>query len=87
MHTVLPTNLQPVCFVLFLFLMQGCFIFSLAKYTPLTYNKVYIYPQWAIGLGWILALSSMVCIPLVMLIRILQSDGSLIEVSQQPGSA
>uniref|UniRef100_A0A670I660 Transporter n=1 Tax=Podarcis muralis TaxID=64176 RepID=A0A670I660_PODMU len=57
----------------------GCFIFSLAKYTPLTYNKVYIYPQWAIGLGWILALSSMVCIPLVMLIRILQSDGSLIE--------
>ncbi|KAJ6668305.1 hypothetical protein lerEdw1_015682 [Lerista edwardsae] len=57
----------------------GCFIFSLAKYTPLTYNKVYIYPDWAIGLGWGLALSSMICIPLVMVIRIIQSDGSLIE--------
>ncbi|KAH0630190.1 hypothetical protein JD844_012904 [Phrynosoma platyrhinos] len=57
----------------------GCFIFSLAKYTPLTYNKVYIYPEWAIGLGWILALSSMICIPLVMVVRIIQSDGSLIE--------
>ncbi|XP_061474412.1 sodium- and chloride-dependent taurine transporter isoform X2 [Rhineura floridana] len=57
----------------------GCFVFSLAKYTPLTYNKMYIYPEWAIGLGWILALSSMICIPLVMVIRIMQSDGSLIE--------
>lgn len=59
---------------------QGCFIFSLAKYKPLTYNKVYTYPDWAIGLGWVLALSSMVCIPMVMVIRIIQSDGSLIEV-------
>ncbi|XP_070792985.1 sodium- and chloride-dependent taurine transporter isoform X1 [Pituophis catenifer annectens] len=57
----------------------GCFIFSLVKYTPLTYNKDYIYPTWAIGLGWILALSSMICIPLVTVIRILQSDGSLLE--------
>lgn len=59
---------------------QGCFIFSLAKYKPLTYNKVYTYPDWAIGLGWVLALSSMICIPMVMVIRIIQSDGSLIEV-------
>ncbi|XP_061213175.1 sodium- and chloride-dependent taurine transporter isoform X4 [Neopsephotus bourkii] len=57
----------------------GCFIFSLAKYKPLTYNKVYTYPDWAIGLGWVLALSSMICIPMVMVIRIIQSDGSLIE--------
>lgn len=59
---------------------QGCFIFSLAKYKPLTYNKVYTYPEWAIGLGWVLALSSMICIPMVMVIRIIRSDGSLIEV-------
>ncbi|XP_041417657.1 sodium- and chloride-dependent taurine transporter isoform X2 [Xenopus laevis] len=57
----------------------GCFIFSLAKYTPLTYNKYYVYPDWAIGLGWVLALSSMICIPLVMVFRIVHSDGSLIE--------
>uniref|UniRef100_A0A8C5N4L8 Sodium- and chloride-dependent taurine transporter n=1 Tax=Leptobrachium leishanense TaxID=445787 RepID=A0A8C5N4L8_9ANUR len=47
----------------------GCFIFSLAKYTPLTYNKYYVYPDWSIGLGWVLALSSMVCIPLVVVLR------------------
>ncbi|KAG8435904.1 hypothetical protein GDO86_007121 [Hymenochirus boettgeri] len=56
----------------------GSFIFSLAKYTPLTYNKTYTYPDWAIGLGWVLALSSMVCIPMVVLFRVVRSDGSLI---------
>lgn len=59
---------------------QGCFVFSLVKYKPLTYNKVYEYPDWAIGVGWCLALASMVCIPLVMVIKILQSEGPLIEV-------
>ncbi|KAA8593589.1 hypothetical protein FQN60_009705 [Etheostoma spectabile] len=46
-------------------LCMGCFIFSLVKYKPLTYNKVYEYPDWAIGIGWTLALSSMICIPMV----------------------
>uniref|UniRef100_A0A4W5N4H4 Transporter n=1 Tax=Hucho hucho TaxID=62062 RepID=A0A4W5N4H4_9TELE len=49
-------------------------------YKPLTYNKVYEYPDWSIGLGWSLALASMICIPMVMVIKILQSDGPLIEV-------
>ncbi|XP_029457239.1 sodium- and chloride-dependent taurine transporter isoform X1 [Rhinatrema bivittatum] len=57
----------------------ACFIFSLAKYIPLTYNKYYTYPAWAIGLGWCLALSSMICIPLVVVVRIIQSDGSILE--------
>ncbi|XP_013990246.2 solute carrier family 6, member 6 isoform X1 [Salmo salar] len=60
-------------------LCAGCFIFSLVKYKPLTYNKVYEYPDWSIGLGWSLALASMICIPMVMVIKILQSDGPLIE--------
>uniref|UniRef100_A0A8C7FN58 Transporter n=1 Tax=Oncorhynchus kisutch TaxID=8019 RepID=A0A8C7FN58_ONCKI len=47
-------------------LCAGCFIFSLVKYKPLTYNKVYEYPDWSIGLGWSLALASMICIPMVM---------------------
>ncbi|GCC42721.1 hypothetical protein chiPu_0026649, partial [Chiloscyllium punctatum] len=58
----------------------ACFIFSLAKYTPLTYNKVYKFPDWAEGLGWMLALSSMICIPLVVVVKIIQSDGPIIEV-------
>ena len=46
----------------------------------LTYNKVYEYPDWSIGLGWTLALASMICIPMVVVIKIIQSDGPLIEV-------
>lgn len=62
---------------------QGCFIFSLVKYIPLTYNKVYVYPTWAIGLGWSLALSSMVCVPLVMVIRLCQTEGPFLVVSMR----
>nr|BAM11116.1 solute carrier family 6 (neurotransmitter transporter, taurine), member 6 [Anguilla japonica] len=57
----------------------GCFIFSLVKYKPLTYNKLYEYPDWSIGVGWTLALASMICIPMVVVIKIIQSDGPLIE--------
>ncbi|XP_074138978.1 sodium- and chloride-dependent taurine transporter [Sminthopsis crassicaudata] len=64
-------------------LCTGCFIFSLAEHTPLTYNKEYVYPSWAIGLGWVLALSSMLCIPLVVVIRIFQSQGTLLERIRQ----
>ncbi len=61
-------------------LSQGCFIFSLVKYKPLKYNKVYEYPDWAVGIGWTLALASMICIPMVVVIKIIRSDGPLIEV-------
>ncbi|KAF7695656.1 solute carrier family 6 member 6a isoform X1 [Silurus meridionalis] len=57
----------------------SCFVFSLVKYKPLTYNKVYEYPDWSIGVGWCLALASMICIPMVVVVKIIQSDGSLIE--------
>uniref|UniRef100_A0A8C2B8F5 Transporter n=1 Tax=Cyprinus carpio TaxID=7962 RepID=A0A8C2B8F5_CYPCA len=53
----------------------GCFVFSLVKYKPLTYNKFYEYPDWSIGLGWALALASMICIPMMVVIKIIQSDG------------
>uniref|UniRef100_A0A665TIF8 Transporter n=1 Tax=Echeneis naucrates TaxID=173247 RepID=A0A665TIF8_ECHNA len=64
-------------------LCMGCFIFSLVKYKPLTYNKIYEYPDWAIGIGWTLALASMICIPMVVVIKIIQSDGPLIEVDHR----
>lgn len=66
---------------IFLLFLQGCFIFSLVKYKPLKYNKIYEYPDWAVGLGWTLALTSMICIPMVVVIKIIQSEGPLIEVS------
>ncbi|XP_043934409.1 sodium- and chloride-dependent taurine transporter-like [Protopterus annectens] len=60
-------------------LCAASFIFSLSKYQPLTYNKTYKYPAWADGTGWILALSSMICIPVVVAIHVFRSQGTLSE--------
>ncbi|XP_057185642.1 sodium- and chloride-dependent GABA transporter 2 [Triplophysa rosa] len=55
------------------------FAFSLIKYTPLKYNNEYVYPWWGYALGWLLALSSMVCIPLWAVSKLSRSKGSLKE--------
>nr|XP_055171569.1 sodium- and chloride-dependent GABA transporter 2 isoform X3 [Nyctereutes procyonoides] len=55
------------------------FLFSLIKYTPLTYNKKYTYPWWGDALGWFLALSSMVCIPAWSFYKLGTLKGSLKE--------
>ncbi|KAI1905469.1 hypothetical protein AGOR_G00016520 [Albula goreensis] len=59
----------------------GTFAFSLIKYTPLKYNNEYVYPWWGYALGWLLALSSMVCIPLWVLYKICTTKGTLREPS------
>ncbi|KAM9292369.1 sodium- and chloride-dependent GABA transporter 2 isoform 1-T1 [Morus bassanus] len=58
---------------------MATFLFSLIKYTPLTYNKKYVYPWWGDTLGWLLALSSMVCIPLWIVYKLSTIKGSLRE--------
>uniref|UniRef100_A0A3B3UEK0 Transporter n=1 Tax=Poecilia latipinna TaxID=48699 RepID=A0A3B3UEK0_9TELE len=57
----------------------GTFAFSLIKYTPLKYNNVYVYPWWGYFIGWLLALSSMVCIPLWMVYKLSTTQGTLKE--------
>ncbi|XP_061571270.1 sodium- and chloride-dependent GABA transporter 2-like [Cololabis saira] len=57
----------------------GTFAFSLIKYTPLKYNNEYVYPWWGYTIGWLLALSSMVCIPLWMVYKISTTQGTLKE--------
>ncbi|XP_029901469.1 sodium- and chloride-dependent GABA transporter 2-like [Myripristis murdjan] len=57
----------------------GTFAFSLIKYTPLKYNNEYVYPWWGYFIGWLLALSSMVCIPLWMIYKISTTQGTLRE--------
>ncbi|XP_008541771.1 sodium- and chloride-dependent GABA transporter 2 isoform X2 [Equus przewalskii] len=59
------------------------FLFSLIKYTPLTYNKKYTYPWWGHALGWLLALSSMVCIPTWIVYKLSTSKGPLRERIRQ----
>ncbi|XP_061577104.1 sodium- and chloride-dependent GABA transporter 2-like [Cololabis saira] len=57
----------------------GTFVFALIKYSPLKYNKVYVYPWWGDGIGWVLALSSMLCIPLLMVVKLCSTPGTLRE--------
>uniref|UniRef100_A0AAQ5XIN4 Transporter n=1 Tax=Amphiprion ocellaris TaxID=80972 RepID=A0AAQ5XIN4_AMPOC len=61
------------------FVCVGLFLFHVVNYKPLTYNTVYTYPVWGQALGWALALSSMLCIPLTVLYKLLRCKGSLRE--------
>ncbi|XP_072928201.1 sodium- and chloride-dependent GABA transporter 3 [Hemitrygon akajei] len=55
------------------------FIFFIVRYKPLKYNNVYVYPDWGYALGWALALSSMVCIPLGFIFKIWTTEGTFLE--------
>ncbi|XP_048405488.1 sodium- and chloride-dependent GABA transporter 2-like isoform X3 [Stegostoma tigrinum] len=57
----------------------GTCIFSLIKYSPLKYNKTYVYPVWGYALGWLLAFSSVLCVPLCILYKICTTKGTLKE--------
>ncbi|KAF7209945.1 transcript variant X2 [Nothobranchius furzeri] len=61
------------------FVCVGVFLFHVVNYKPLTYNTVYTYPIWGEALGWALALSSMLCIPVTVLYKLLCCKGSLQE--------
>ena len=60
---------------------QVVFSLCIYSYSELTYNRIYTYPKWAIGLGWMLACSSVIMIPLTMTFKILTTPGSLYDVS------
>ncbi|XP_049639169.1 sodium- and chloride-dependent betaine transporter [Suncus etruscus] len=70
----------PLVKISWLFLTPGLclatFFFSLSKYTPLRYNNIYVYPSWGYSIGWFLALSSMGCVPLFIIISLLRTQGS-----------
>ncbi|XP_022432983.1 sodium- and chloride-dependent betaine transporter isoform X4 [Delphinapterus leucas] len=70
----------PLVKISWLFLTPGLclatFLFSLSKYTPLRYNNVYVYPAWGYFIGWLLAGSSMSCVPLFIVVALLKTQGS-----------
>ncbi|KAF4112391.1 hypothetical protein G5714_007186 [Onychostoma macrolepis] len=53
----------------------GTFIFSLVKYSPLKFNNTYMYPWWAYGIGWFLAVSSLSLIPINMIYKLYKGKG------------
>ncbi|XP_062288512.1 sodium- and chloride-dependent GABA transporter 2-like [Scomber scombrus] len=55
----------------------GTFIFSLVKYTPLKFSKTYVYPLWANIMGWFFATVSLSLIPLFVLYKMMQGEGTL----------
>ncbi|XP_059840112.1 sodium- and chloride-dependent glycine transporter 1 isoform X3 [Hypanus sabinus] len=50
-------------------------VFTVIQYKPITYNN-YIYPKWAVTLGFLMALSSVICIPIYAFWKICNTDGS-----------
>ncbi|XP_078399539.1 sodium- and chloride-dependent GABA transporter 3 [Cetorhinus maximus] len=58
---------------------SAIFIFFIVRYKPLKYNNTYTYPDWGYALGWALALSSMICIPLGFIFKIWNTEGTLLE--------
>lgn len=57
--------------------LQGIWIFSMIQYRPLSIAG-YEYPGWAVALGWVIALMSVVCIPAGMIHAVLTTKGSTI---------
>uniref|UniRef100_A0A0B6ZDJ3 Transporter n=2 Tax=Arion vulgaris TaxID=1028688 RepID=A0A0B6ZDJ3_9EUPU len=54
-------------------------VFSVATLGPVTYGEEYTYPSWAIAFGWILAVLSVVPIPVVAVVQIYRAKGTLWE--------
>uniref|UniRef100_A0A668AW83 Transporter n=1 Tax=Myripristis murdjan TaxID=586833 RepID=A0A668AW83_9TELE len=57
-----------------------CFICSFMDYQPLTSSGGYVYPDWAYALGWAMALSSIVTVPIYGVCKVCLTEGSLRQV-------
>ncbi|XP_067275617.1 sodium- and chloride-dependent GABA transporter 2-like isoform X3 [Pseudorasbora parva] len=73
-----PNNIFMLCWkYLTPLVCLASFICSLVEYQPLTFNRWYVYPDWAYALGWLLALSSILLVPGWALGRMCVEKGSL----------
>lgn len=59
-------------------LVTATFFYSMVKFKPPTYGE-YVYPPWGVGIGWCLALSSMLVVPIYAVGKLLVTPGTLKE--------
>ncbi|KAM7401286.1 hypothetical protein PAMA_005462 [Pampus argenteus] len=74
-HQLCAINNQALTHPLCLLSMQFILIFTVIQYKPITYND-YVYPGWSLAIGFSMALSSVVCIPIYALYKISRSPGA-----------
>ncbi|CAH1783377.1 unnamed protein product [Owenia fusiformis] len=55
------------------------FVFYILEYVPLNLDKVYVYPPWAQGIGWLTAMAPVAFIPIVAIAQFFQFKGSFLE--------
>ncbi|XP_060086171.1 sodium- and chloride-dependent creatine transporter 1-like [Ylistrum balloti] len=60
-------------------LCMGLLLAQLIMFQPLKYNKTYEYPNWAQAFGIMLALSSMICIPVYGFYKMVTTEGPLMK--------
>lgn len=65
---------------LLLYLLQIILVFSVIQFKPARYES-YEYPTWAQGVGWVIALASIIWIPLAALHTIWVLPGSFTQVN------
>jgi hypothetical protein len=61
-------------------LFQVLFILSLVM-APVPQYSNYVYPEWSIAIGWLMVVSSLLCIPAYAIYKFLITPGSVVEVS------
>ncbi|XP_034528832.1 sodium- and chloride-dependent GABA transporter 2-like [Notolabrus celidotus] len=66
---------------------SGTLVFLLLRYTPLRFNNSYVYPWWAYCIGWFLAMSSLIMIPLTMVCKLAKGKGTLWERIKESSKA
>lgn len=69
-------------FLIFNLVFQFIFVFSIITYEDLR-TEDYIYPKWSIHIGWMMTMSSLMCIPLYMVYMFIKTPGSWQEVHKK----